>query len=236
MVASARARTGGAEDPWQPILSSLVQRFDREYRGEPFDLPAEAEAMPLFRERIAGTLQAHLTSPFWDLARISKGQRCLDIGCGVSFLIYPWAEWGAFFYGQEISAVARDALNGRGPQLNSKLFKGVQLGPAHSLNYDPGQFDVVIATGFSCYFPPEYWRSVLSEVQRVLRPGGSFVFDVIDPDTSLAENWAILEMYFGVEVFLEPLERWQQVIREAGATLSASRPGDIFQMYRVTFA
>jgi len=35
-------------------------------------------------------------------------------------LIYPWRDWQAFFYGQ-VSTVARDALNARGSQLNSKL-------------------------------------------------------------------------------------------------------------------
>ncbi len=229
-------RAAGADDPWQPVLASLVQRFDQEYRGEPFALPPEAEAMPLFRERAAGSLQARLTSPFWEIASIAKGQRCLDIGCGVGFLIYPWSQWGAFFYGQEISGVARDALNARGPQLNSKLFKGVQLGPAHTLHYEAGQFEQVMATGFSGYFPSEYWQLVLAEAKRVLKPGGSFVFDVVDPDTALSENWAILEMYLGCEVFLEPLARWQKLIAAAGATVVASRPGEIFRLYRVKFA
>jgi len=42
--------------------------------------------------------------------------------------------------------VARDALNARGSQLNSKLF-GVELGPAHQLKYESAQFDLAIATG-----------------------------------------------------------------------------------------
>jgi SAM-dependent methyltransferase len=157
----------------------------------------------------------------------------LDIGCGVSFLIYPWRDWNAYFYGQEISTVARDLLNSRAPQLNSKLFKGVQLGPAHRLDYEADQFDLVIATGWSCYFGSEYWHSVLPEVRRVLKPTGKLVFDVLDPDTELAENWAILETYLGAEVFLEPLSQWQEVLQAGGANLEKRQAGSLFELWQV---
>ncbi len=99
-----------------------------------------------------------------DLPTNTDGE--LNIGCGVSFLIYPWREWEAFFYGQEISTVARDALNYRAPQLNSKLFKRVEFGSAQQLRYDDALFDVVIATGWSCYYPLDYWLPVIKEVKR----------------------------------------------------------------------
>lgn len=155
-------------------FSQVALRFNRHYRGEAFELPAEVEAMPIFREWAAGTLNPKIVSPFWEIEQPQKNQRCLDLGCGVSFLIYPWRDWGAYFYGQEISTVARDALNSRGPQLNSKLFKEVKLGPAHQLDYDAASFDLVIATGWSCYYSLKYWKLVMSEVQRVLKPGGFF--------------------------------------------------------------
>jgi SAM-dependent methyltransferase len=220
---------------WQEQLAAVATRFNREYQGESFELPEAVEAMPIFRERASGALAAKAASPFWEIARPQKHQRCLDIGCGVSFLIYPWRDWEAVFYGQEISGTARDILNARGPQLNSKLFKGVQLGPAHRLNYEPAQFDLAIATGFSCYYSLSYWSAVLAEVKRVLKPGGQFVFDVLDPDTPLAENWAILETYLGTEVFLEPLAEWKKVIQAAGGQILSSRPGELFQLYKVRF-
>jgi len=126
-------------------------------------------------------------------------------------------------------------LNARGPQLNSKLFKGVQLGGAHRLNYEENQFDLAIATGFSCYYPLDYWSAVLSEAKRVLKPDGLLVFDVIDPDSAIAENWAILETYLGAEVFLEPLTAWQKTIQAAGAKVVKQQPGELFQLYKVRF-
>ncbi len=220
---------------WQSQIAAVTTRFNREYQGDAFDLPEEVEAMPIFRERASGLLQAKLTSPFWELAKPKKNQHCLDIGCGVSFLIYPWREWEAFFYGQEISTVAQEILNTRGPQLNSKLFKGVALGAAHQLRYETNQFDLAIATGFSCYYPLSYWAAVLTDVQRVLKPGGLFVFDALDPDTPLAENWAILETYLGTEVFLESIADWQKTIKAANGKIVKTLPGELFQLFKVQF-
>jgi SAM-dependent methyltransferase len=220
---------------WSSEIDRVKQRFDREFKQEAFDLPAEVEAMPIFRDWISHNLAAKITSPFWELAGFQKNHRCLDIGCGVSFLIYSWREWEAYFYGQEISTVARAALNSRGSQLNSKLFKGVQAGAAHQLQYENDTFDRAIATGFSCYYPPEYWKLVLQEVKRVLKPNGVFIFDAIDPDTELAENWAILETYLGAEVFLSPLTEFTELVKEVGGRVTSTKSGELFQMYRISF-
>ncbi len=220
---------------WQTQISAVADRFNREYRGESANLPDEVQAMPIFRERVSGLLQAKLTSPFWQLAQPQKNQHCLDIGCGVSFLIYDWRDWNAFFYGQEVSTVAREALNARAPQLNSKLFKGVKLGAAHDLQYEAKQFDLAIATGFSCYYPLDYWKLVLSEVKRVLKTGGIFVFDVLNPDAELAESWAILETYSNAEVFLEPLDEWRKMIGSEGGKILKTHSGELFELYKVSF-
>jgi hypothetical protein len=99
----------------QQQLGAVAQRFNQEYGGKGFDLPAEVEAMPIFQEWRSGKLQGKISSPFWELGLPQKREVCLDIGCGISFLVYPWRDWDAFFYGQEISSVARDALMSRAP-------------------------------------------------------------------------------------------------------------------------
>jgi SAM-dependent methyltransferase len=220
---------------WSIEIDRVRQRFDKEFKQEAFELPDEVEAMPIFREWISRSLASKITSPFWEIDKFKKNDRCLDIGCGVSFLIYDWRGWEAIFYGQEISAVAKDALNSRGSQLNSKLFKGVKGGAAHDLKYEDAMFDRVIATGFSCYYPIDYWQLVLAEVKRVLKPGGVLIFDAIDPAAELAENWAILEMYLGAEVHLSPLAEFTNLVQAVGGKVTATKPGELFQMYRVNF-
>jgi len=227
--------TNNYSDKWQERVAQIAYRFNRQYQNQTFDLPAEVEAMPIFREWTTGMLTYKIVSPFWEIAQPQKNQHCLDIGCGASFLIYPWCDWQAFFYGQEISNVARDTLKSRGSQLNSKLFKGVELGASHQLNYEPHQFDLIIATGFSCYFPLEYWSAVLIEVKRVLKPSGFFVFDILHPEQPLAEDWAVLETYLGAEVFLEPVTEWEKTIKAAGAKVITRKLGELFELYKVRF-
>ncbi|NET37747.1 MAG: class I SAM-dependent methyltransferase [Cyanothece sp. SIO1E1] len=220
---------------WESQIATVAKRFNQEYRNESFDLPAEVETMPIFHEWAAGLLATKIASPFWEIAKPRKHQRCLDIGCGVSFLIYPWRDWDALFYGQDTSIVAQENLNARGPQLNSKLFKGVRLAAAHRLEYEPNQFDFVVATGFSCYYNLDYWAVVMAQVKQVLKPEGTFVFDVINPELPLAENWAILEMYLGAEVFLESADDWKKTIKAAGAKILNQQQGELFQLYKVRF-
>jgi SAM-dependent methyltransferase len=172
-------------DKWQERVAQVAYRFNQQYQNQTFELPAEVQAMPIYREWVAGILA--------------------------------------------------DTLNSRGSQLNSKLIKGVELGPAHHLNYSNEQFDLAIATGFSCYFPLEYWAAVLAEAKRVLKPDGLFVFDILNPEQPLAEDWAVLETYLGAEVFLEPLAEWEKIIKAAGAKVIGRQSGELFDLYKVRF-
>jgi hypothetical protein len=62
------------------------------------------------------------------------------------------------------------------------------------------------------------------------------VFDAIDPAAEIAENWSILEMYLGAEVYLSPLAQITALVKEAGGRVTATKPGKLFQMYQVQFS
>lgn len=219
--------------PWGAQLQAVARRYDQEFGGKAFDLPPEVEEMPVFQDWIGGSLTPRISTPFWEAVKPRKRDRCLDIGCGISFLIYPWRDWEALFHGHEISAVACAALTARGPQLNSKLFKGVIQAPAHRLEYEPHSFDIVIATGVSCYYPADYWSTVIQQVKTVLKPGGWFLFDALNPDAELAESWAILETYLGAEVYLEALERWPALVKAAGGRVVSTKDYELFRLFKV---
>lgn len=224
---------GSTPSPWADQVAAVARRYDREFSGQLGDLPPEVEAMPIFQDWMSGTLSPRLATPFWEIAKPRKREHCLDIGCGIGFLIYPWRDWEAFFHGHDVSVEARKILTARGPQLNSKLFKGVNQAPAHKLEYDIDQFDLVISTGVSCYYALDYWETVLQQVRRVLKPGGIFVFDVINGEVPMAENWAILETYLGAEVCLESLNKWPPLIKAAGARLVSQRDYELFSLFKV---
>ncbi|MEM9218198.1 MAG: class I SAM-dependent methyltransferase [Cyanobacteria bacterium P01_F01_bin.150] len=227
----------GSANAWQEQVSATTARYNQEFEGKPFDLPPDIESMPIFREWASGALANQIASPFWELMKPKKKERCLDLGCGLSFLVYPcWREWDAQFYGQDVSPFIRDTLTARGPQLNSKLFKGVKLAPAHLIDYDGVQFDWAIATGFSCYYSLNYWVMVLEAVKQVQKSGGTFIFDVLNPDIEMAENWAILEMYLGAEVFLHSLDDWRSLIKEVGGKITKEQDGSLFHLYRIKFS
>lgn len=214
-------------------IRQVALRYDREFSGKAFELPPEVESMPIYNEWASGVLSQRIASAFWELAKPKKRQKCLDIGCGVGFLVYPWREWDASFYGHEVSAIAQQGLTSRGPQLNSKLFKGCRLAPAHRLEYEADFFDLAISTGVSCYYGSDYWETVLAQVKRVLKPDGLFVFDVINPELPLAENWAILETYLGAEVSLEPVSAWAPLIKASGARIVSHRENELFRLLKV---
>ncbi|MGK7931565.1 MAG: class I SAM-dependent methyltransferase [Microcystaceae cyanobacterium] len=224
-----------AKGDWKITIENITQRFEREYRQEKIDLPQEVEEIAIFEEWHQGSLQNKISSKFWELKTPKKKESWLDIGCGLSFLIYPWYEWNAFFSGQEISTVARDILMSRAPQLNSKLFRGVKLGAGHLLAYEDKQFDGAISTGWSCYYSLDYFGRVLEEVKRVLKPKGCLIFDVINPESAIAEDWAILETYLGAEVLLTPLSEWKSLIKKMGGKVVKTAPGELFEMWQISF-
>lgn len=218
-------------------LEAVAQRYDREYRGETVEVPEAVEALPIFQDWVAGRLSSRVASPFWDIAKPKKLQHCLDLGCGGSFLFYPWRDWDARFYGQDLSSAICQMVNARGSQLNSKLYKGMRQAAAHQLDvYEPNQFDLAIATGVSCYYDWKYWDIVLSAVKKVLKPDGFFVFDVVDPEASLAEDWAILELYLGAEVELMAISDWKKHLKEAGVKVRKEQEGELFHLFKVSFS
>lgn len=215
-------------------LDAVAHRYNVEYQKKSVEVPESVEALPVFQEWVSGRLATRIASPFWEVAKPKKAQLCLDLGCGGSFLFYPWRDWDARFYGQDISGVVCEMVNARGSQLNSKLFKGVRHAAAHQLDvYEPDQFDLVISTGVSCYYDWNYWSQVLASVKKVLKPTASFVFDVIDPEQPLAEDWAILEMYLGAEVELIPLETWKRHLKQEGVKIQKERSGELFHLFKV---
>lgn len=118
----------------------------------------EAEAAP---EMVRWAYETHRSS----------GKRVLDVGCGNGYVTCKFAQAGA-------SVVAVD-LTDKGVELTKArlslagLEADVRRADAESLPFGDDTFDVVVSFGVLHHTPDT--ETAISEIHRVLRPGGRFL-------------------------------------------------------------
>jgi SAM-dependent methyltransferase len=103
-----------------------------------------------------------------------RGQRLLEIGCGVGTDLVRLARGGARVVGLDLAetavSLARQNLAAHG------LCGSVMVGDAAALPFADAALDVVYAHGVLQYAPDP--RRIVEEAQRVLKPGGTAIFMV----------------------------------------------------------
>ncbi len=55
----------------------------------------------------------------------------------------------------------------------------------------------------------------------MLKPGGHFVFDILNLEQPLVEDWAV-ETYLGAKVFLESVVKWEKTITGKSTTKTSA--------------
>ncbi len=226
-------------DRWTPYLATVSQRFNRELgvqmMGEPdWILPPDLKSLAFWQACQHDHLNDRLSVPFYTLRQPKKREHCLDLGCGVSFLIYPWSQWDAFFHGHELSTRIVQMIQSRGSQLNSKLFKSMRQGAAHQLDaYDPESFDLAIATGFVYYYPIDYLAEIWQALKPVLKPKSQLILEVVNPDSKWADEWGLIEIFKGTEPILAPLTDWEKVIKQLQGRLVKRADGELFTTWLI---
>jgi SAM-dependent methyltransferase len=103
-----------------------------------------------------------------------KDRDVLDVGCGAGVEVVRFAQAGARVAGVDAahSAVALTKANLAGQHLTARL----SVADGEALPFASGFFDYVFAHGVIQYAADD--RAVVSEVHRVLRPGGTALFQV----------------------------------------------------------
>lgn len=103
-----------------------------------------------------------------------KGQRVLDVGCGAGTDLVRFARGGALVTGVDISPSAI-ALARRNFDLQG-LTADLREADGEHLPFPDGIFDLVFAHGVVQY--TTNGRALVQECRRVLKPGGSAIFQV----------------------------------------------------------
>ncbi|SFE66168.1 3-demethylubiquinone-9 3-methyltransferase [Roseivivax sediminis] len=112
---------------------------------------------------------------FFDRHVTWEGKRVLDLGCAGGFMAEPMTRRGAEVTGldpaEEAIRAARDHAASEGLDI------AYAVGVGEALPFEPARFDIVVCVDVLEHVADR--AQVLSEVARVLAPGGVFLFDTI---------------------------------------------------------
>jgi SAM-dependent methyltransferase len=107
----------------------------------------------------------------------AQGAVALDLCCGQGNVTEALVARGCATTGLDFSAAMIDRARARVPDADFRQ------GDAQSLPFEDGSFDIVVSNFGLCHVPDQ--QKALSEVRRVLRPGGRFAMTVwCGPDIS----------------------------------------------------
>lgn len=103
-----------------------------------------------------------------------RGRRVLDVGCGAGVEVVRFAKAGAFAFGVDLSeqAVSLTRANLRQQALGA----GLAVADGERLPFPDDSFDYVFAHGVIQYAADD--ARVVAECHRVLKPGGTVLFQV----------------------------------------------------------
>lgn len=105
-----------------------------------------------------------------------QGSEVLDLGCAGGFMAEALCDRGAIVTGIDPAAQAIEAARKHASASGKSIQYDVGVG--ENLPYDTGRFDAVV-----CVDVLEHVKDlpkVLAEIERVLKPGGTFLFDTIN--------------------------------------------------------
>jgi ubiquinone/menaquinone biosynthesis C-methylase UbiE len=141
----------------------------------------------------------------------TRGMRVLEVGCGrgvgtqIIFDRFGAQEVHAFDLDPDMVDQARRRLSSYGPDRLR-----LSVGDVTSIEADDQSFDAVVDFGILHHVPR--WQDAVSEIRRVLRPGGRFYFEEVSSQALNRRTYRALfehpeENRFSREEFVDELER-----------------------------
>lgn len=148
-------------------------------------------------------------------AGLRPGEAVLDVGCGTgSLTLAAKARVGAAGQVFGIDAAGEMVAFARAKAARAGLDITFQAEAIERLSFASERFDAVLSSLMMHHLPGDLKRLGMSEVYRVLKPGGRFVIvDFADPNPGMPFLGRILAMHMVPEGGFKNLER---CMREAG--------------------
>jgi len=137
-------------------LKNQQEIYDRSWRS---GLKAGKEAYGNLQTNLEFLAESNL---------LQQGQRILEVGCGIGNIVYELTEQGYDIKGTDISIEA--IAYGRKKYPNIRI----EVQPAEELKFETESFDIVLS--FDLFEHVVRIDRHISEVFRVLRPGGYYMF------------------------------------------------------------
>jgi ubiquinone/menaquinone biosynthesis C-methylase UbiE len=142
-------------------------------------------------------------------------QRVLDVGCGTGYfvrLIAAEVGPGGLIIGIDPSISMVEYARGKGMRSETSLF---QVGTAEALEFPDDHFDVVVSSLVMHHLPEDLRMHALTEMQRVLRPGGRvLVAEARSPQHGL--GWRLLARLHGYDRMARQVPHLEPLARQAG--------------------
>lgn len=147
-----------------------------------------------------------------NFAEVRSGQSVLDVGCGTGVVAVTAAQRGARVCGIDLTPALLERA-----QENSTI-AGLEIdwreGDAEALPFPDEQFDVVLSQ-FGHMFAPRP-EIAISEMLRVLKPGGTIAFSTWPPELLIGSSFALVGRYLPPPPGVSPSPQWGdvQIVRQ----------------------
>jgi ubiquinone/menaquinone biosynthesis C-methylase UbiE len=148
-----------------------------------------------------------------DAAGVKPGQHVLDVGCGTGYFARLLAEAvgnDGLVVGVDASPEMIRYASDRARRARNCQF---QLGTAEALSFPAEHFDVVVSSLFMHHLPDDLQPAAVSEMRRVLRPGGTLL--IAEAHVPRAFGWRVLARLHGYDRMAQAVPDLERMIGDA---------------------